>query len=84
MWNLLETLFAGTWWVMTGIILYRNKLSAFGIFTQVTGYFCVADSLSEIIQSSQLHEIALNGYLLLSIIWAISFGLMLLRRNINL
>jgi len=84
MWNLLETLFAGTWWIMTGVVLYRNKFPAFGIFTQVTGYFCLADSLSEIVQSPQLHEIGLNGYLLLSIAWTISFGVMLLRRKINI
>ncbi len=84
LWNLLETLFAGTWWIMTGVALYRNKFSAFGIFTQVTGYFCLADSLSEIVQSPLLHEIALNGYLLLSIAWAITFGVILLRQKMKI
>jgi hypothetical protein len=38
------------------------------------------DALSGVLQSASLHEIALNIYLLLAIIWAIGMGVFLIRK----
>jgi hypothetical protein len=83
MWNLLEMLFAGTWWLWVGIILYQNKFSFMGVLTITTGVFCLADSAAGIFQLTWLHELELNIYLLLAIIWAIVTGIFLLKRPLK-
>ena len=83
MWNLLEMLFAGTWWLWVCVLLYQNKFSFMGILTIVTGVFCFADGAAGIFQVAWLHELALNIYLLLAIIWAIITGIFLLKRPLK-
>ena len=83
MWNLLEMLFAGTWWLWVGIILYQNKFSFMGVLTISTGIFCLADAVSGIFQLAWLHELAVNIYLLLAIVWAIVTGIFLLKRPLK-
>jgi hypothetical protein len=84
MWNLLEILLAGVWWLWTGIIFYRNKYSFIGILTIITGVSCLADSAAGIFQIASLHTIALNCYLLFAILWAVVLGIFLLRKPLNL
>ncbi len=83
MWNLLEMLFAGTWWLSSGIILYRSKFSFMGILTIVLGIFCFADGVAGIFQLAWIHEFALNSYLFLAIFWAIVTGIFLLRNPLK-
>jgi hypothetical protein len=83
MWNLLEMLFAGTWWLAAGILLYRNKFFFIGILTIVLGLSCFADGVAGMFQLAWLHEAALNTYLFLAILWAIIMGLFLLRKPLK-
>lgn len=54
-----------------------------GVLTMTTGVFCFADGMSGIFQLAWLHELALNIYLLLAIIWAIITGIFLLKRPLK-
>ncbi|MEI9912611.1 MAG: hypothetical protein WDO71_24990 [Bacteroidota bacterium] len=64
--------FAATWWLSAGVILYRNKFLFIGLLTITTGVFCLADGAAGIFQLAWLHELALNIYLFLAIIWAMA------------
>lgn len=83
LWNLLEMLFAGTWWLWIGIVLYKNKFRYTGLLTVVLGLSCFADASAGIFQIAALHEIALNIYLVLSIKWALVMGIFLLRKPLK-
>ncbi|MEJ0103718.1 MAG: hypothetical protein WDO19_14700 [Bacteroidota bacterium] len=83
MWNLLEMIFAGAWWLSYGIIFYRNKFPFMGILTIVLGVFCFADGVAGIFQLTWIHEFALNNYLFLAITWAIITGIFLLRNPLK-
>lgn len=79
MWNLLEMFFAATWWIATGILLYKHNHKLVGSTALLTGIFSLADGLAGMFELSKLHELALNAYLLLAIAWAILTGIFLLR-----
>jgi hypothetical protein len=83
MWNLLEMFFAGTWWLSAGVILYKNKFSFVGILTIATGISCFADGTAGVFQLAWLHEMALNIYLPLAIIWALMTGIFLLKKPLK-
>jgi hypothetical protein len=83
MWNLLEIVLAGTWWFWTGAILYRNKVSFVGVLTIATGVSCLADGIAGIFQLGLLHEIGLNSYLFLAIVWAVTTGLFLIKKRLS-
>jgi Domain of unknown function (DUF4386) len=76
MWNLLEVLFAGIWWLFIGWLLFKTGNKAIGIVTILLGCFTMLDGFSGIIASTGLHEITLNVYLYVSIVWAFWTGLL--------
>ena len=83
LWNLLEIFFAGIWWGSLGIILYKNRYSIIGIVSIATGLSCVADGISGMFELPALHEITLNAYLLLSIVWALAVGAFLMQKKLK-
>lgn len=83
LWNLLETLFAGTWWLWTGILFYQRGFKKMGVLTCLTGASCLADSVAGMFQWPVLQEVSLNCYLLLAIVWAIAFGVFLLKKPLQ-
>ena len=70
MWNLLEMFFAGAWWLFAGILLFKGKYKGIGIISILTSCFSLLDGFSAMIENAVLHEISLNVYLYISIIWA--------------
>jgi hypothetical protein len=83
LWNLLEMFFAGMWWILTGIILYKNNISFIGIFTTVLGLCSLLDGFAGVFEISTLHQFALNAYLFLAIVWAITVGAFLLKQPLK-
>jgi hypothetical protein len=83
MWNLLEVLFAGTWWLPVGVLFFKAERKSIGIVTILLGSSCFLDGFSGMIQSAALHEIALNGYLYLSILWAVWIGVLIYRKPLQ-
>ncbi len=83
MWNLLEMVFAAAWWGFTGYLLLKSKYKAMGWLTIITGISCLGDSISGMLQAGWLHELSLNLYLLLAIVWAIAIGIFLFRRSLK-
>lgn len=80
MWNLLEMVFAAAWWSFTGYLLLKSKYKTMGWLTIITGISCLGDSISGMLQAGWLHELTLNLYLVLAIVWAIAMGGFLVRR----
>jgi hypothetical protein len=80
MWNLLEMLFAGIWWLVAGILLYKEKYKAIAVISIITGSFSLLDGFSGMIENDILHEISLNVYLYLSIVWALWMGILIYRK----
>lgn len=80
MWNLLEVLFIGIWWSFIGVVLFKAGRKSIEFLSVIVGTFCLLDSFSAMITSASLHELALNGYLYLSIIWAFWIGILIYRR----
>ena len=83
MWNLLEMAFAATWWISTGYLLKENKFKFLGWLTIITGISCLGDAVAGIFQIDILHEISLNIYLILAIVWAIVVGIFLVRIKLS-
>ncbi len=83
MWNLLELLLAGLWWIWTGLLLIRHQFKWIGAISIITGSCSMADSIAGIFQVPSLHELALNLYLVFSIIWSLSMGFFLLRKPLK-
>lgn len=83
MWNLLEMGFAATWWIFTGYQLKKNGFKYIGWLTMISGISCLGDAVAGIFQSGWLHEISLNIYLILAIVWAIAIGIFLLKRRLK-
>lgn len=78
LWNTLETLLAGVWWLFTGYFLTQFGRT-FRWATLLLGTFSLVDGLGEVLTLKALAEVGLNGYLLLAPVWAIWLGLALRR-----
>lgn len=83
MWNLLEMVFAAVWWIFTGYLLLKNNFRFIGWLTIITGISCLGDAKSGILQIGWLHELSLNIYLLLAIVWAIGMGIFLVKNPLK-
>lgn len=79
LWNLLETLLAGVWWILTGFVL-RTWHKALGWTTLVLGIFTALDALGNLLGWRAVAALGLNGYLLLAPVWAIWLGGLLYQR----
>jgi hypothetical protein len=80
MWNLLEVLPAGIWWLIVGIAL-RYALPSLGWLTILLGLCSIADSVGEMLGIKAIATIGLNGYLVLAPVWAIWVGILLVKRR---
>lgn len=78
LWNTLEVLLGGMWWMATAQ-LFSNK--ALKITTIVLAIACLADSAGNLFEVHAISEIGLNVYLVLSIIWPAWIGILILRRK---
>ena len=74
MWNTVEVVLAGTWWVGLGIVLQKWQ-PLFGITTIVLGIACLLDGFGNMAGVKVLAETGLNVYLLLGIVWPVWFGI---------
>jgi hypothetical protein len=80
MWNTLEILLAGTWWL--GIAqAVKTERPAFGIISLLLAISCFLDGFGNILGLAGLAELGLNSYLLLAITWSIWFGFGLLNQR---
>ena len=72
MWNYLEVLMGGVWWIAVGFFMKGHK--SLKVATMVLGIACLLDSIGEIVQAPLLAEIGLHVYLILAIIWPAWIG----------
>jgi hypothetical protein len=79
MWNYLEVLLGGVWWIGVGVFTIRQR--ALKVVTIVLGISCLLDGVGEVFQMPILAEVGLNIYLLLGIIWPIWLGVLLIRNK---
>lgn len=79
LWNILEVLFAATWWIGFGTLLIRDH-KTIGVLSVIAGLACLADSIGTIIGSKVLAETGVNIYLVMGIIWPIALGIHVMRR----
>jgi hypothetical protein len=78
LWNLLESGLSGMWWLGIGLYLRREQ-PALGSFTTVLGIFALLDALGRILNVQIIYTVGLAGMLLLIPLWALWFGIDLLR-----
>ena len=79
MWNLLEVLLGGVWWLGVGTIL-RGEQKVLGYVTILLGFFTVLDGVGAVVEMKALSEVGLNVYLILAPVWAIWFGAALMKK----
>ncbi len=82
MWNLLEVILGGVWWLGVGIFL-RSELKTLGFVTIILGFFTLVDGVGAILEMKILSEAGLNVYLLLAPVWAIWLGAVLTRSSLE-
>jgi hypothetical protein len=80
LWNLLGSLFSGTWWLLTGFALLATH-RVLGRVTVVLGAFTLLDALGNIAGIAWLAEIGLNVYLIMAPVWAIWMGVVVGKRS---
>jgi len=81
-WNPLEILLLGIWFLGIGSFLRRERF-VLGILTLIIGGFAMLDALGWIIQIDLIFRIGVFGISLL-IIWGAWFGINILRRPIEI
>jgi hypothetical protein len=69
--------------LFTGILLLKTNRKAIGLVSVITGGACVLDGFSGMIESAALHEITLNVYLYISILWAFWMGVLIYRKPLQ-
>jgi hypothetical protein len=79
MWNTLEVIFGGIWWLGIGSILHRWK-KVFGYTTMALGAFTLLDALGTISGIKLFSLIGLNVYLILAPIWITWLGIILIHK----
>lgn len=73
MWNILEVLLCGVWWVGVGLVIKENH-KAPGWATVVLGVSTLLDGMGNMFGLETLAEAGLNVYLALAIVWAAWIG----------
>jgi hypothetical protein len=79
LWNYLEVLLCGTWWLGVGIFIQANR--GLKITTVVLGISCIVDGVGELLQLPLMAEVGLNVYLVLAIVWPVWVGIAMLRNR---
>lgn len=78
MWNILEVILAGVWWLGIGLLL-RHEQRALGMATVILGLSCLLDGFGNILGLASVAAIGLYIYLLLAPIWALWLGIVVAR-----
>ena len=81
LWNPLEALLAGIWWLGIGLAVRRER-SALGVVTIVLGISALLDAFGRIVNVEAIYQVGVGGLLMLLPIWALWFGIDLLRRPV--
>ena len=82
LWNPLDALLAGVWWVGIGLALRRER-AWLGIVTVVLGAAALADAAGRIFAVEALYQAGVGGILLLVPVWALWCGIELLRKPVS-
>ena len=77
-WNILEVLLAGVWWTGIGLTS-RDQWPAFAWMSVALGVACLLDAVGNILLIPALGSLGLNVYLVLSPLWALWLGVLILR-----
>ncbi|MBL7929644.1 MAG: hypothetical protein JNL47_09295 [Bacteroidia bacterium] len=77
-WNLLDALMFGVWFIAFGFLLKKQHVFL-GWFTLFTGLCSAFDFTGNMLGIKAIADTALNLYLVLAPLWAIVFGVALLR-----
>lgn len=80
LWNLLDGIVAGLWWIGIGIFI-RHEKRFLGWFSILVGILSLSDSAGNILEVQPVSETALNLYLILAPVWAITIGFFILKRS---
>jgi hypothetical protein len=82
MWNILGELLVGIWFFGSGWLL-RSERRFFGIVSMIVGISALVDSLGNILGFESLALVGLSIYIILAPIWALWFGIDLLRKPVQ-
>jgi hypothetical protein len=77
LWNYLEVLLGGIWWIGIGVFLFESP--SLKVTSVILGCACIMDSVGELFAIPMLAEIGLNVYLVLGIVWPIWLGAKMVR-----
>jgi hypothetical protein len=83
MWNILGELLVGIWFFGIGLLL-RSERRVFGIVTMIVGVSALVDSFGNIVGIESLALVGLSIYIILAPIWALWFGIDLLRKPVQI
>jgi hypothetical protein len=83
MWNILEVLLAGIWFLGIGLLL-RGERRLFSIFSIILGISALLDSLGMILSVETLAFLGVAIYVLLAPIWTLWLGIDLLRKPVQI
>ncbi|HET6542667.1 MAG TPA: hypothetical protein VFG46_19395 [Chryseolinea sp.] len=79
LWNYLEVLLGGVWWLGIGYFVIHHR--GLKIMTFVLGTSCLVDGFGELFQFPLMAEIGLNIYLILGIAWPVWVGITILKNK---
>lgn len=80
LWNILEVLFAATWWIGFGLLLRRDH-KFIGLLSIIAGIACLLDSIGNMFGSKVISETGVNIYLVSGIYWPVVVGIQLIRKS---
>lgn len=80
LWNILEVLLAGVWWMGMGILLYADK-KWLSVLSVIAGFATLTDGIANIVSLPFIAEIGLNLYLLLGILWPVCIGVHIIQKS---
>jgi hypothetical protein len=83
MWNILEVLLAGIWFLGIGLLL-RSERRLFSIFSIILGISALLDLLGMILNLEALALVGVAIYVLLAPIWTLWLGIDLLRKPVQI
>ncbi len=82
LWNPLEALLAAIWWIGIGFAVRRER-TALGIVTIVLGISALLDAVGRILSVEAIFQVGVSGLFVLLPVWALWFGIDLLRRPVG-
>lgn len=75
LWNLLDSLLSGIWFLGIGLFLYQSKTKFMAWLTIALSFICLLDFLGNALTIKAIAETALNIYLVFAPVWAIIVGI---------